>query len=1083
MKTSTLQARALALATIVALSALAAPVANAAGCDATGLTCINELLIEMPGKDSSREYVELRGPAAGVIPAGTYLVSIDGDRQDNPGRIDTVVNLSGLSFGTSDGVSPYGFLVLLPQGSAYAVRPTANVVQSTATGFSGLPGSRWSGFNGAVNYVKPTTSYFLVSASTAPTVGVDIDSDNDGVPNAGQDPETLFTVWDSVGGSDMNNDRTYARINVRRVGLSSIGTTVSTTAKPGYFGRVGDSFGSGAGAWTLSGTPTGSYPNWLLGTSIPLGFAGKPLNHIGAINTWANVAPVNTLPVAPVALEDTPRLLAGASHISIADSDAGLNNETVTLAVANGIVTYGSTTGLVVTGNGSASVVATGTVPALNAALDTLSFLAPPDFNGPGATITVTTDDLGNTGTDGPRTDTDVLAIAVTPVNDAPSFTVNTVPTVLEGAPPQTFPGIVTAVSPGPADEALQQVAFAVTGNTNAALFSAGPAVAPDGTLTFTPTPGLGGSATITLTGTDDGGTANGGIDSATRTFDIVVQGINDAPTFTAGASQEVLEDAGAQVVLGWATNIDDGDNGVTQVVSFSVTANSAPALFSVAPSVTSAGTLTYTPAPDANGIALISVAASDDGGTSNGGSDTSPPQDFTITIGAVNDAPVFTAGSDRSAAANSGAQTADPWASGISSGPSDEAAQALSFQVVGNDNPSIFSVAPQVSASGVLTWTPAAATTGTANVQLRLVDDGGTANGGADTSVTRTFAIATTADVTPPALGASIEDNDADDFVLVNETLTYNVTFSEAMDASTIANADFANAGTATVTIANATASGTGATVEVTPTSLGTIVLRISGNVADPSGNLLVVPVDDDTTVRARTNTTTFITSDTQDPSIPGESYLVSVSVTAPFGGPTGTVQVVDDQGVTCSTPLTAGAGSCSLTSALGARTLTATYTPDDVSYIGSSDIETHDVFRPADLVTTNNDGDDYVLNGDPLLYTIVVSNTGPESLAGVRVQDLIPPELANAIWACTAGSCPSPSTGTGDIDVIVNLPIGSSVTFSLSANVAAAAPAGFVTNQASATVPSGYRDNTPANNASVDRDELYGVFKNGFE
>ena len=51
--------------------------------------------------------------------------------------------------------------------------------------------------------------------------------------------------------------------------------------------------------------------------------------------------------------------------------------------------------------------------------------------------------------------------------------------------------------------------------------------MAPNGTLTFTPAPGLTGSAVVTVTLSDNGGTANGGVNSSlSQTFTInVVQG------------------------------------------------------------------------------------------------------------------------------------------------------------------------------------------------------------------------------------------------------------------------------------------------------------------------------------------------------------------------------------------------------------------------------------------------------------------------------------------------------------------------------------------------------------------------------
>ena len=66
--------------------------------------------------------------------------------------------------------------------------------------------------------------------------------------------------------------------------------------------------------------------------------------------------------------------------------------------------------------------------------------------------------------------------------------------------------------------------------------------------------------------------------------------------------------------------------------VDFVVT-NNNNALFSVQPAVAANGTLTYTPAPNANGSATVTVQVHDNGGTANGGVDTSASQTFTITV------------------------------------------------------------------------------------------------------------------------------------------------------------------------------------------------------------------------------------------------------------------------------------------------------------------------------------------------------------------------------------------------------------------------------------------------------------------
>jgi hypothetical protein len=114
----------------------------------------------------------------------------------------------------------------------------------------------------------------------------------------------------------------------------------------------------------------------------------------------------------------------------------------------------------------------------------------------------------------------------------------------------------------------------------------------------------------------------------------ITVSSVNDAPSFTPGPNQgPVLAGSAAQTVSGWATAISAGPaNESSQTLTFSVM-NNNNALFSAQPAVSSAGTLTYTPAANASGVATVTVTLMDNGGTANGGVDTSPAQMFTITV------------------------------------------------------------------------------------------------------------------------------------------------------------------------------------------------------------------------------------------------------------------------------------------------------------------------------------------------------------------------------------------------------------------------------------------------------------------
>ncbi|HEV8435222.1 MAG TPA: Ig-like domain-containing protein, partial [Thermoanaerobaculia bacterium] len=376
----------------------------------------------------------------------------------------------------------------------------------------------------------------------------------------------------------------------------------------------------------------------------------------------------------------------------------------------------------------------------------TLTYTSAPNANGT-ATVSVTAHDNGGTANGGVDTSAaQTFTITVVPVNDAPSFTKGADVTVLEDSGAYTQAGWATGISAGPADEAGQTVHFNVTNNTNSAMFSVQPSVANDGTLTFTPAANANGSATITINAQDDGGTANGGVDtSASQTFVVNVTAVNDAPSFTKGADQTAFEDGGPQTVAGWATAISAGPaDESSQTVTFNVS-NDNNALFSVQPAVASDGTLTYTPAANANGVATVTVAAHDDGGTANGGVDTSASQTFTITVTMVNDAPSFTKGPDQTVLEDSGAHTATGWATAISAGPANESSQTVTFTAT-NDNNALFSAQPAVASDGTLTFTSAPDANGTATVSVTAHDDGGTANGGNDTSAPQTFTITVTA-------------------------------------------------------------------------------------------------------------------------------------------------------------------------------------------------------------------------------------------------------------------------------------------------------------------------------------------------
>jgi hypothetical protein len=123
-------------------------------------------------------------------------------------------------------------------------------------------------------------------------------------------------------------------------------------------------------------------------------------------------------------------------------------------------------------------------------------------------------------------------------------------------------------------------------------------------------------------------------------TVAITVTPVNDKPSFTHAGNQSVTQPVGAKTVTGWVTGFDAGppDEDASQTVAAYIVSNDNPALFSAQPAVAVNGTLTYTPASGASGVANVTVRVRDTGGTAegHGAVDTSDAQVFTITVHAA---------------------------------------------------------------------------------------------------------------------------------------------------------------------------------------------------------------------------------------------------------------------------------------------------------------------------------------------------------------------------------------------------------------------------------------------------------------
>jgi uncharacterized repeat protein (TIGR01451 family) len=168
-----------------------------------------------------------------------------------------------------------------------------------------------------------------------------------------------------------------------------------------------------------------------------------------------------------------------------------------------------------------------------------------------------------------------------------------------------------------------------------------------------------------------------------------------------------------------------------------------------------------------------------------------------------------------------------------------------------------------------------------------------------------------------------------------------------------------------------------------------------------------------------------------------------------------------------------------------IGALANTATATPSvsDANSGNDSATDTDDVTTSADLAITKTDG---VINATPganTTYTIVVTNNGPSNSGGT-VADTFPAECVSPSYtSVAAGSATGNTTaGAGNINDVLTLPAGGSVTYTVTCPVDAAATGSFA-NTATIT-PTSVSDPVAGNNSATDEDQAGNlIFSDGFE
>jgi uncharacterized repeat protein (TIGR01451 family) len=126
------------------------------------------------------------------------------------------------------------------------------------------------------------------------------------------------------------------------------------------------------------------------------------------------------------------------------------------------------------------------------------------------------------------------------------------------------------------------------------------------------------------------------------------------------------------------------------------------------------------------------------------------------------------------------------------------------------------------------------------------------------------------------------------------------------------------------------------------------------------------------------------------------------------------------------------------------------------------------------ADLTVTKTDGQATAVPGQVISYTITVTNSGPNPVSGVTVSDPATPSLTGVAWTCSpsGGASCGAAAGPGDISDTVDLPVGGTVTYTLSGTLVANPQS--LSNTAAASLPAGYGDPNPDDNSSTDTDIL---------
>lgn len=120
--------------------------------------------------------------------------------------------------------------------------------------------------------------------------------------------------------------------------------------------------------------------------------------------------------------------------------------------------------------------------------------------------------------------------------------------------------------------------------------------------------------------------------------------------------------------------------------------------------------------------------------------------------------------------------------------------------------------------------------------------------------------------------------------------------------------------------------------------------------------------------------------------------------------------------------------------------------------------------------------------MDGWSPVFTITITNKGPDAVSGAEVLDVFPAGLTNIIWTCFADTPQNCNSGVGNLVDSINLLPGSSLQYVVETTLDGDYAA-LLTNTVEVEVPAGVLDpDMTSNNASVTLDYI-AIFGDGFE